>query len=96
MIIRFRKQFDKDTGCMSGFELDADGFIPTWAYLTGDEKKCYWEFDIVHKKSNIDSHVSIPWTTSVDLIETILRNELEGLDLILCGFAKESGALGAE
>lgn len=81
MIIRFRKTFDKDSGCMSGFELDADGFIPTWAYLTDG-----WEFDIVHKETGIDSHVILPYTQSTDLLETLLRGELEGLKLILDGF----------
>ena len=88
MIIKFRKTFDKDNGCMNGFELDADGFMPTWSYLTGDEDRIYWEFDIVHKISGVDSHITLPHTLSIDVIETQLRHELEGLNLILDGFAR--------
>lgn len=86
MIIKFRKQFDKDCGNMSGFDLEADGFVKTWAYLTGDEDRCYWEFDIVHEQSGIDSHVQLPWSTSVDVLETQLRRELDGLKFILDGY----------
>ncbi len=74
--VTFKPRVDKDTGRMSGFELEADGFHPTLAARTGDEQTSFWEFDIAHKASGYQTHVIFPWTVSLDVLETLVFREM--------------------
>lgn len=79
LTVMVRKTINEDNGCMNGFELEVGGFHPTWSYPTGDEERFCWEFDLVHKATGLETHVTIPWTTSSDVLETLLFRELARL-----------------
>ena len=75
MRIKFKKNIDKDTNQIDGFDIVAEGFVPTWAYRTGDQSQSFWEFDVVHMATGLENHIVIPYTASVDLFETFLVRE---------------------
>ena len=67
MIIRYQKVIRDDK--LDQLLIYADGFFDTWAYPTGDEKTQYWEFDVVHKATGLDTHVTMPFSQGHDVIE---------------------------